>query len=141
MQTISLADILEKDSGDACSYNYCDTDGYSSLREWDYFSRDYADGVCELCGGDMRVATIVGEIMGAKARDGQFAALVESIREHGFQTPILMPGSVMNGHHRIAAAVALGITEIPYTGNGDEYYYAEEKSDWNEGSEDLGYTY
>lgn len=141
MQTISLADILEKDSGDACAYDYCDTDGYSSLREWDYSAGDYAEGVCPLCGGAMRVATIVGEIMGAKARDGQFDALVDSIREHGFQTPILMCTSVMNGHHRIAAAVALGITEIPYTNSGEEYSCAEEKSDWDEGSKELGYNY
>ncbi len=41
--------------------------------------------------------------------------LVQDIAVRGIRTPVLLgpDGSIWDGHHRIAAAVALGLEEIP----------------------------
>lgn len=46
---------------------------------------------------------------------GQMVELIQDIITNGIQQPILlgMDGSIWDGHHRIAAAVALGLDIIP----------------------------
>lgn len=45
----------------------------------------------------------------------QMVALIQDIITNGIQQPILLgvDGSIWDGHHRIAAAVALGLDVIP----------------------------
>lgn len=139
MQTISLADILEKGSGDASGYDFCETCGRSQEQPYDWTIYQYVNGTCDLCGDAMRTAEIVGEILDAKRRDPWYAELRENIRANGMTTPVFLPHDVYNGHHRIAVAADLGMSVIPYTTSALAYSAAEMESDWEEGSEDYGY--
>lgn len=52
-------------------------------------------------------------------KDEQYAGILDSIREHGIQRPIFgsafaRPHDVIDdGHHRVAAAVDLGLSHVP----------------------------
>jgi ParB-like chromosome segregation protein Spo0J len=57
----------------------------------------------------------VRDVLEIKRNDPDYADLMDSVRHHGIGFPILIYGrSVHNGHHRIAAALDLGIEEIPW---------------------------
>lgn len=134
MQTISLDKILTMSSNDAFGYAFCEDCGNSQERI--HFATNY----CELCGEVMRPALTVGEVIGAKKRDPWYGNLLDSIKANGIDTPVYIScANVYNGHHRIAVASDLGITDIPCTDNSQEYCDAEMDSDWDEGSEELGY--
>lgn len=58
----------------------------------------------------------VAEVLEDKRHDESYAYLLVEIRENGLTEPIVINfGCVCDGHHRIAVAVDLGITEIPFT--------------------------
>lgn len=58
----------------------------------------------------------VKDILDRKRGDEFYPELVESIREHGMQAPVMVvEGMFRNGHHRVAAAQDLGWAEVPYT--------------------------
>lgn len=58
----------------------------------------------------------VADILPTKRADEGYDRLVASIRKHGIAVPVLVvDGCVMEGHHRIAAAVDLGLTVVPWT--------------------------
>lgn len=62
----------------------------------------------------------VGATLANKRKDEGYEALREDMRQHGVKTPLYVPGSWLNnGHHRVAAAVDLGMTHMPVTGDGD----------------------
>lgn len=52
----------------------------------------------------------------------QMVTLVQDIAAHGIREPVLLgpDGSIWDGHHRIAAAVALGLDVIPTTNERGE---------------------
>lgn len=52
----------------------------------------------------------------------QMVELIQDVIKNGIQEPILLgpDGSIWDGHHRIAAAVALGLDTIPTTTKEDE---------------------
>jgi hypothetical protein len=59
-----------------------------------------------------------------KRLDPGYENLVESIRNLGFLWPVLVyrgdkDGNYNNGHHRLAAAIALNYTHIPATSSAD----------------------
>lgn len=64
--------------------------------------------------GDNFPGTVIG-ILDKKTKDPWYPALVEAIREEGFWNPIHIDsdGWVVDGHHRIAAAMELGMEFIP----------------------------
>lgn len=60
------------------------------------------------------------EMMQSKARDAYFPALVSVIMEEGFRIPIVLVKNYSghavthgNGHHRMIAAILLGLDSIP----------------------------
>lgn len=58
----------------------------------------------------------VKDILDRKRSDEFYPELVESIREHGIYAPVMVRNGVFhNGHHRVAAAQDLGLTDVPYT--------------------------
>ena len=60
----------------------------------------------------------VGDVLDEKRQDDSYAYHLREVREHGIDSlpPIVISfGCVCDGHHRIAACVDLGITEIPFT--------------------------
>lgn len=73
---------------------------------------------CDNWGGN------VHSVMEWKKSDPWFPAVVESIRRHGFTKGIRVDpttGWVMDGHHRIAAAMELGLSYIPVEEGYSEY--------------------
>lgn len=58
-------------------------------------------------------------MMAEKSQDGQFATIVRLIQEEGFTDPIGIKKinddawEMGNGHHRLTAAILLGLDEIP----------------------------
>ncbi len=69
----------------------------------------------------------VGGIMEDKRSDSWYPAVVESIRRDGFTKGISINSSgwVCDGHHRIAAAVELGLAFIPVETKGWAEYDGE----------------
>ena len=67
-----------------------------------------------------------------RAKD-TYPEVLESIRLHGVQSPILVREETLcNGHHRVMACLELGITEIPFTddpeiGWANEFDWPEER--------------
>jgi hypothetical protein len=58
----------------------------------------------------------VRDFLDIKRCDTFYPELVESVRRNGVHMPVLIVDGVFeNGHHRVAAAQDLGLTEIPYT--------------------------
>lgn len=60
----------------------------------------------------------VGDVLDDKRQDDSYAYHLREVRESGADSlpPIVINfGCVCDGHHRIAACVDLGITEIPFT--------------------------
>jgi len=76
----------------------------------------------------------VRDIMSVKRKDAGYLRLCDSIRSEGISSPILICRSrrgrpvVFNGHHRIAAAIECGITELPVT----EDFMLSEDEKWTE---------
>lgn len=70
--------------------------------------------VLDMKSGDNWPGTVIG-ILDKKMRDPWFQPLVDRIREEGFTVPIRVDSDhwVVDGHHRIAAAVMLGMEWIP----------------------------
>lgn len=102
---IALSEVLDFLSMDAPCYRQC-SDCKSVVR-----------GFRKTCCGQLATGAIqtVGEVLALKRGDDHYADLVESIRLHGITAPILIYGQMVhNGHHRIAAAVDLGLEEIPW---------------------------
>lgn len=61
----------------------------------------------------------VRDILDLKRSDEFYPELVESVRLNGIHVPVMIVDGVFeNGHHRVAAAMDLGLTEIPYTADG-----------------------
>lgn len=60
----------------------------------------------------------VRDLLNLKRSDEFYPELVESMRKHGMKSPVMIiDGVFRNGHHRVAAALDLGMTEIWYTSN------------------------
>lgn len=73
------------------------------------------DKVLEMPSCDDGGRPVIG-VMDWKKSDPHFYAVVESIKRHGFTKGIRVDprsGWVMDGHHRIAAALELGLAYIP----------------------------
>ncbi|WP_194293902.1 ParB N-terminal domain-containing protein [Streptomyces sp. RB17] len=69
----------------------------------------------ELYSGDL-LGLAVADTLDGKRQDDSYPDLLESIRLHGVQRPILVRrGELMDGHHRVAACLDLGITQVPFT--------------------------
>lgn len=53
--------------------------------------------------------------LGACLGDAKYDALLESVRRHGIREAITLDtsGMVLDGHHRLAVAVALGMDSVP----------------------------
>lgn len=67
-------------------------------------------------------------VIQAKASDTGFGHLVLSILANGFTTCIGWDSDIKEiteGHHRLVAAILLGIDEIPTTWEGTEHFYTE----------------
>lgn len=83
---------------------------------------------------DLPDATVADVLARKRAFDeDEYADLVDSVRRHGIESPILIrEEELCNGHHRVAACVDLGIEEIPFTddpeiGWANEFEWPEEK--------------
>lgn len=120
----SLSDVLEADSSDAAIFKLCVGCGASQ----DEYNESYrCHSWCRLTVPEFRGGLTVGEICEAKRRDPGYPRLRAAIAEEGFTTLIgsrIRSGGrlyVFNGHHRIAAAAELGITEIPSTSSSSYY--------------------
>lgn len=77
--------------------------------------------------GDDERARWWQKVIHSKSSDSGFGHLVDAILENGFDPswPIgYRPdeGEIYEGHHRIVAAILLGLDEIPYTANGNRWY-------------------
>lgn len=118
-----VSEVLSWPSGDAYLYKWCvehqayeDTDaGYPEHSCFDPFSVYEGD----------EVAHFVGEILPAKRKDEGYSGLLASIRDEGLEeSPIAMYDkdgrlTLVNGHHRMAALVDLGIDEVEIEINTD----------------------
>jgi ParB/RepB/Spo0J family partition protein len=59
------------------------------------------------------VATLIAQNIRSSMNDERFRNLVESLRKKGQQVPILISGTtIIDGHRRVAAAPAAGLTEL-----------------------------
>ena len=123
--SIALTEVLALGSTDAPSYSRCPA------------CKVVYNDDCESCGcpngvswNDAEIVRNVRETLSKKRRDGEYPDLLDSIRLHGISRPILIKnGIVCNGHHRIAAAQDLGISEIPYTDDPEIGW----EDDWPDG--------
>lgn len=71
--------------------------------------------VLELGSGDSLKLTVADRLQ-SKRQDNRYPKVIESVRLNGVQRPVLIRrGELMNGHHRVAACVDLGIETIPFT--------------------------
>lgn len=99
---IALSEILNFQSTDAYCYNRCGECG-KVVRTMTHCGKP-AEG---------QIST-VRETLDLKRADPEYPDLLDSIRHHGIYLPVLAYGRTLhNGGHRIAAAVDLGLTEIP----------------------------
>lgn len=63
----------------------------------------------------------VRELLDLKRSDDFYPDLVESVFDNGICNPVLIINGVfINGHHRVAAAMDLGLEEIPFTSEDDK---------------------
>jgi hypothetical protein len=71
---------------------------------------------------DEQRTTFWMNVISSKARDTGFGHLVESILEHGFTGSAIgwddVDKEITEGHHRLVAAILLGMDEIPTCGWG-----------------------
>ncbi|WP_157536545.1 hypothetical protein [Kitasatospora mediocidica] len=117
---IALSEVLDFRSGDAGCYGRCQQCGRLS-RLHDLPSVDgrvtaFDPQMTYCCDASYEVISTVREVLEIKRNDPDYADLVDSIRHHGIGFPVLIYGrAVRHGHHRIAAAVDLDLTEIPWT--------------------------
>lgn len=62
----------------------------------------------------------VKDLLDLKRSDEFYPELLESVRRKYIYRPVMIVDGVLrNGHHRVAAAVDAGLTEIPYTEDDD----------------------
>lgn len=138
MFMMDLPDVLELASGDAFAFSRCGECG-TAWRTRDRYGFT-VEPLCDCSYAPVLTCETVGHILNAKTRDPQFLPLLMDIAENGKDTPALLNGDELwNGHHGVAALAVMGWTEIPVTYSGAEYIAAENESDWEEGSPELGY--
>lgn len=96
--------------------------------------RDSIDGGYEGDGWDW--------LLDAKRDDHYYSDILASIEEFGFLRPmtcaIEMDGedySFGDGHHRLAAAIDLGLTHVPLEAYGYYAFVIEDSGDWRYGDE------
>lgn len=122
MPTIALAEVLDMPSDD--SFPICG-DCQTPYRFRPQCGRDDAPLPS--------YTNTVRETFPVKRGYDHYPELLESMKRYGQDAPILIiNGSVMNGHHRIAAAIELGWPEIEYTsnyGNGWVDQWPEEREE------------
>lgn len=106
---------------------------------------------------DMGIRTVGGgldwfAILAGKVSHAHFDNLCDTIMRDGFLLPIVLVRSgetvfgkdtytVGNGHHRLCAAILLGLTAIPVLINDGDYWAFEESHDeeWNPGERSFDY--
>ncbi len=74
------------------------------------------DEILDRPSGDNYPDSVIG-ILDKKRKDPWYPALVQVIQDEGFTVPIRIDsaGWVVDGHHRIAAAMELGMAWVPVT--------------------------
>lgn len=78
-------------------------------------------------------------LFASKCLDGSFWALCDAIPRNGFTVPICVnvdrwtgAWSMGNGHHRLCAAVLLGLDEVPvFLASDNDYMHSETTTDDN----------
>jgi len=101
-----IAEIMERETGDMASIR----DGMECV---DGCTTHYCYGECA------SLEAVWDALLEARMEDPHYPLVVESIREHGFTVPVTAQvrddGTVVlgDGHHRLAACLELGITEMP----------------------------
>lgn len=81
--------------------------------------------LCEVCTSTIRPAALNDQLYDPiDASDPSFAALVDSIREHGILEPLVVSsdGYILSGHRRHAAACCLNLERIPVRLRSDVSY-------------------
>lgn len=83
------------------------------------------------------------EVLAEKRRDSHYPYVLDSLKEHGFVRPLTctMPDGGKyedyqfgDGHHRLAAAVELGMTHVPLQYIDDNWdCVSADSGDWHEG--------
>jgi len=69
---------------------------------------------------DIEQGTDVADVLDDKRKSPGYPALLEAIRRDGITVPVLIRpagrySSLEDGHHRVAAAVDLGLGTVPWT--------------------------
>lgn len=64
--------------------------------------------------------TDVADVLDRKRQSPHYPALLEEIRQNGITVPVVIDysgtfGELLEGHHRIAAAVDLGLLSVPWS--------------------------
>jgi hypothetical protein len=89
--------------------------------------------VLDMISGDSPEEGRVSEELSAKRQHDEYPEILDSVRRHGVQSPVLIRyDTLCNGHHRVAACIDLGIESIPFTddpeiGWANEFEWPEEK--------------
>lgn len=128
---MDLSEILEMWSGDAGGWRRCSSCGSQGLRwrvrdEWKCFEW------CARPSLSTERCRTVGDILNGKRTDPGYNRLRMLIQTQGFTSLVMIDKcfddedntykpKVRNGHHRIAVAAELGITQIPYTDDWSYY--------------------
>jgi hypothetical protein len=61
-------------------------------------------------------AYTVGDTLAAKRASAAYPRILASVREHGITVPVwIVDGELREGHHRVAAAVDLGLDVLPWS--------------------------
>jgi len=100
IEMVSVTHILQTVVG---SCDFGSVDEYGAYNESGNFDMD-----------DARTA-FWKDVISTKSKDTGFGHLVESIIEHGFTGSAIgwEDGEITEGHHRLVAAILLGLEEVP----------------------------
>lgn len=118
-----IAEILTRESCDVriMNFNVCNVCNAVDYDGWGFIDGDDTD-IDHDCWEDVRDITISRawkNLLETKREDYHYDDVVASIEEHGFTRPLTAWRHEMgylqfgDGHHRLAAAIDLGMTTVP----------------------------
>jgi hypothetical protein len=95
-----------------------DSDPRNAFRDYYDADPELADECSDTWDPNLEGADMMNQVLHWKRYDESYRELIESMRTNGVTSPIGVNGNELaNGHHRLAAMIDLGYTEIPVVTN------------------------
>lgn len=111
---VPIEDILDRWSSVDAEFSPCPECGSSDTGEMNYETDNMM--YCRGCYVDYHLDFEM--IFQSKREDAHYPFVLNSLKEYGWAMPLHMsatvPNRVTDGHHRLAAAVELGLTHVPF---------------------------